>query len=121
MRTGNSDSYPEKMVISDNKKQFRFNIIPFEKEIMGVIHKGFSYEYIELDGEITRSKLIDAIISNVYSKDAELSLINNVILSNYTPINVGETVTLNNTPEYIAYQQLRTNAKIIADELLTLI
>lgn len=103
---GNSDTYPEIIVKSNNKTQIRYNIIEVTKEDMNnESHICYNFEYVEIEGEITRNKIISAIIGNVYSTEAELALINNKI------IDLGN----NEYIEYTNYQNLRTLAKTIAD------
>jgi hypothetical protein len=53
-------------------------------------------------------KIIDGIISNIYSKSNELALINNELVSP-------------GTLEYIEYQLLRTTAKKVATEVFKII
>lgn len=96
-----SDQIPEITEKSNGKVQIRFNIEPFTRTMMDKEQTGYNYEYVEINGEITRAKIIDAIISNTYSKDAELACINNEIS------NPG-------TEEYKEYQLLRKKAKEIA-------
>ncbi len=102
---GNSDTYPEIIVNSNNKTQIRYDIAEVTKKDMeGESRISFDFEYIEIEGELTRPKIIDAIIESVHTKDGELALINNEIK------NPG-------TPEYAEYQLLRTHAKEITDEI----
>lgn len=69
------------------------------------MQKGFSYSYAEIDGPLSRSSIIDAIISNEYTKDAEIALINNKINGS-------------DTGEYAGYQALRAKAKAIAADVI---
>ena len=102
---GNSDTYPEILAKSNNKTQIRYDILEITKEDMNREPKiSFDFEYIEISGELTSPKIIDAIITNIYSKDAEIALINNEIE------NPG-------TSEYKEYQLLRIHAKEIAKEV----
>jgi len=103
---GNSDTYPEIIIKSNNKTQIRYNISEVTKEDMNKEPRiNFDFEYVEISGELTRQKIIDAIITNVHSKDAEIALINNEIK------NPG-------TSEYAEYQLLRAHAKEIATEVM---
>ena len=103
---GNSDTSPQIIVKSNDKTQIRYNITPASRLNMdGSTHDSFDWDYVEIEGEVTRNKIIDAIISAVYSKDAELALLNNKIAG----------VALD---EYEEYQVLRAGAKVIADEAL---
>jgi len=103
---GNSDIYPQIIEKSNSKTQIRYNILEVTKQDMnGVSRISFDFDYNEIDGELTRSKIINAIIENVYFKDAEMALINNEIVSP-------------GTIEYAEYQKLRTFAKKVATEIL---
>ena len=103
---GNSDTSPQIIVKSNDKTQVRYNITPVSRTNMdGTTRDSFDWDYVEIEGEVTRDKIIDAIISAVYSKDAEFALLNNKIAG----------VALD---EYEEYQLLRANAKVIADGAL---
>jgi len=103
---GNSDIQPKIIVKSNDKTQVRYNILEVTKEDMNREPRiSFDFDYVEIEGELTREKIIIAIIANNHSKDDELALINNEIA------NPG-------TKEYAEYQLLRTNAKAIASEIL---
>uniref|UniRef100_A0A6M3LGK3 Uncharacterized protein n=1 Tax=viral metagenome TaxID=1070528 RepID=A0A6M3LGK3_9ZZZZ len=101
-----SDHSPESTIQSNGKTQIRYNIVPFTRTMMDKEQTGYNYDYVEIAGDVTRAKVIDAIISDVYKKDAEIALINNEIA------NPG-------TPEYNAYQLLRKKAKEIAAAIRT--
>ena len=103
---GNSDTYPEIVVKSNNKTQIRFNIVETTVEDMNNESRiCYNFEYVEIEGELSRSKIISAIIGNVYSIEAEIALINNELS------NIGT----NEQIEYAEYQTLRANAKTVAD------
>jgi len=103
---GNSDKYPKIVVQSNGKTQIRYNVLEVTKEDMNRTPRtSFYFDYIEIEGELVRDKIIDCIVSNVHTKSAELALINNEIA------NPG-------TLEYKEYQLLRINAKEVADEVL---
>jgi len=105
---GNSDKQPKIIVKSNGKTQVRFNILETTKEdITGKSRLSYDFDYVEIEGELTRDKIIIAIISNNYSRDDEFALINNEI------VNPG-------TLEYEEYQLLRTKAKEIASEVMKL-
>ena len=102
-----SDTYPEIIVKSAGKTQVRYDIKESEFEEMdGTKRACYDFSYVAIEGELTRAKIIDAIIADVHTKDAELALINNEI------VNPG-------TAEYAEYQALRTHAKEIASEVLS--
>ena len=101
-----SDTYPEIIIKSAGKTQVRYDIEESEFEQMdGTKRKTYDFTYVAIEGELTRAKIIDAIIADVHSKDAELALINNELASP-------------GTAEYAAYQALRNHAKAVAREVL---
>jgi len=102
----NSDTLPLSTVKSNGLTQVRYDAVEVTKEDPdGKIRKSFDFTYVEVEGTLTRAKIIDAIITNVHSKDSELALINNELAST-------------GTEQYIAYQALRVHAKEIADAVL---
>ena len=96
---GSSDFIPQNKTFSNDKYQIYFDIT--EREFEGRII--YDYEYVEVS-EVSRNKIIEAIIENTYSKDAEIAMINNEILHS-------------GDKEYITYQELRAKAKQIADSI----
>jgi hypothetical protein len=100
-----SDTYPEIIIKSAGKTQVRYDIEETEFEEMdGTKRVCYDFSYVAIEGELTRAKIIDAIIADVHGKDAEIALINNELA------NPG-------TAEYAAYQALRTHAKEVAAEV----
>ena len=104
-----SDTMPDVIVKSAGKTQIRYDIEESERvEMDGSKKTCYSYSYVAIEGEVTRNKIIDAIITEeIGGKDTELALINNEIASA-------------GTEEYAAYQAWRQKAKAIADEVLGL-
>lgn len=100
-----SDHYPELAVQSNGKTQVRFNIEPFTRTLMDKEQSGYNYEYVEIIGELTRPKIIDAVIVSRYSKDTELALINTEISSP-------------GTEQYKQYKQYRAFAKEVSGMVL---
>lgn len=102
-----SDTYPETIVKSAGKTQVRYDIEETEFEEMdGTKRACYDFSYVAIEGELTRAKIIDAIIADeIGSKDAEIALINNELASP-------------GTPEYAVYQELRNHAKDVADMVL---
>jgi len=101
----NSDRIPEKISQSAGKYIIAYNITEVTKENMdGNPRTSYNYDYVAID-EVTRAKIINAIIADVHTKDAELALINNELSSP-------------GTTEYTEYQALRLMAKQVADEVL---
>ena len=102
-----SDTYPEIIVKSAGKIQVRYDIEESEFEEMdGTKRACYDFSYVAIEGELTRAKIIDAIIQDeIGGKDAEIALINNELASP-------------GTEEYAAYQALRIHAKEVAAEVL---
>ena len=101
-----SDTFPETITKSAGKTHVRYDIEETEFEEMdGTKRACYDFSYVAIEGELTRAKIIDAIIADDHSKDAELALINNELASP-------------GTAEYAAYQALRTHAKEVAKEVL---
>jgi hypothetical protein len=106
MKTGSSDSYPNLINYSDGKLQIQYDAVEINREDLdGSVRTSWDYKYVEIEGEPTRDVLIDAFISNIYTKDAELALINNKLIDH-------------NPAEYEDYTNLRIHAKELADEVL---
>lgn len=102
----NSDHYPKQITQSAGKTLVAYDITETARtEMDGSIKASYNYEYVAIEGTLTRAKIIDAIIADVHSKDAELALINNEIASP-------------GTAAYTEYQVLRAYAKNIAEEIL---
>lgn len=102
MNTGYSDSMPQKIRIKNNRIRIFYDTQ--EEVIEG--KKRYKYLYSDVSINPSRSELIDTIISDKYSKDAEIALINNEIASP-------------GTSEYLEYQNYRNHAKEIADSILS--
>ena len=102
-----SDTYPEIIVKSAGKTQVRYDIEESEFEQMdGTKRACYDFSYVAIEGELTKAKIIDAIIKDeIGNKDAEIALINNELASP-------------GTAEYAAYQALRQHAKDVANEVL---
>jgi hypothetical protein len=103
---GQSDIYPPQRIIkSAGKTQVVYDVVEIEKEIMNDLKTIYEWDFVEIEGEVTRAKIVDGIISKVHTKDAEIALINNELASP-------------GTEEYAAYQALRTHAKEVAAEVV---
>jgi hypothetical protein len=103
---GQSNSTPELTKQSAGKTQVRYDITEREQEQpYGTTRTVFDWSYVAIEGELTRSKIINAIIADVHTPDAELSLINNELASP-------------GMAAYAAYQALRQHAKDVAKEVL---
>ena len=102
----NSDHIPLTTVKSNGLTQVRYDAVEVTRENPdGSTKTSYDFSYVEVEGELTRSKIINAIITDVHSKDAEIALINNELASP-------------GTEQYIAYQALRAHAKEIANAVM---
>ena len=98
-----SDHNPEVTIQSNNRTQVRYNIVPFTRAMMDREQSGYDFDYVEISGDLTRAKIIDAIIRDKCSISEEFALINNK-LKNKDEVD----------SEYNEYQELRVKAKGIA-------
>uniref|UniRef100_A0A6M3JLM8 Uncharacterized protein n=1 Tax=viral metagenome TaxID=1070528 RepID=A0A6M3JLM8_9ZZZZ len=102
----NANTRPKDIMASKRNTHFNFNIVESTIEDLGGEPRiSFNYDYVEIEGEITRDKLISAIIRDKYSEDAELALLHNRMVSK-------------NLVEYEEYQAFRVEVKVIVDEIL---
>jgi len=100
----NSDTKPKQFIKARDKTLFNFNITKTTKEdIDGTSRPSFDFEYVEIKGDVTRDKLVTAMIRDKYSIDEEFALINNKFK------NKDKT-----DPEYDNYQSTRAVVKEIA-------
>ena len=102
MKIGYSDSVPNLIRVKGNKIRIYYDIEEVEKKLDGKTQIQYKFIYTDISLSPTRGEIIDAIISNKYSKDTELALINNELASS-------------GTIEYKEYQDYRIHAKGIAD------
>ena len=103
----NSNTEPKQFIKSRNITHFNFNIVETTKEdIDGESRISFDYDYVEIKGDVTRDKLISAVIRDKYSEDAELALLHNKM--------AGKGLA-----EYDGYQVFRADIKAIVDTGLT--
>ena len=59
----NSDHYPELVKSSNGKTQIRYNIIETIREDMdGSTRTSYDFDYVEVDGEVTKEKIVEAIV-----------------------------------------------------------
>lgn len=100
-----SDHFPEVTIQSNGKTQIRFNITQVTRAMMDKETTSYDYDYVEIEGEVTRAKIISTIIRSQYTADAELALINNEL-------------AVPGTAEYTEYQEYRVFAKGVASEIM---
>jgi len=74
MKTGTSKDYPETFVERGSVTQFRFNIREVTKEFEGETETFYKYDYVEIAGDITCKKLVDAQIRAKYDVNDEFNL-----------------------------------------------
>jgi len=98
-------SLPEQTIKSNGRTQIRYDITEVTREDMNGIRTSYDFSYVEVSGEVTRAKIIDAIVSSVYTKDAEIAILNNYL-------------TDGPSEKYVIYQALRIKAKEVADVVL---
>lgn len=100
---GTSDTKPNTQLKSRGKTQVLYNIKEaVVTDMDGKTRTAWEYDYVEIDGELTRDKIINGIIREKYSESAEFALVNNYLIN--------KDVT-----EYNAFQDYRVMAKTIAD------
>lgn len=92
---------------SRGKVLFRFDYKVVERLVEnGKPERIYQFNQIEISLPVDRSRLIDAVISSVYSKSDEIALINN------------KAIDEAKAAEYTRYQAFRSKAKSIVDEAL---
>ena len=102
----NSNTRPEAFITSKEKTLFNYNIVETTKEeIDGSERQSFDYDCVEIEGTVTRDKLIIALIQDRYSKNDEIALLNNKM--------IGKDLN-----EYDEYQAYRAEVKLIVDDIL---
>lgn len=97
-----SDNWPEKFSKSNGKTQFNYNIQAVEKTDEHGTRTIYEYDYVEIEGEVTRNKLIEALIRTRYRASDELALSHNNAIGK-------------DTTEYTDFQAYRTQVKAIVD------
>jgi hypothetical protein len=103
MNIGYADFIPNLLRYKNNKVRVYFDV---EKEYNEQNEKDhYKFVYVDILPTYTRGQIIDAIISNKYSKDTEIALINNELVSP-------------GTEAYAEYQVYRLHAKELASEIL---
>lgn len=56
-----SDTIPESFVKSNGKTQVNYNILPVSKTDENGTRTVYEYDYVEIDGNVTKLKVIDAL------------------------------------------------------------
>ncbi len=63
MKQGNSDTYPEEIVASNNFFQCRYNILPSVREGIEGNRTSYNYDYVEVK-ELSEALILDALVEN---------------------------------------------------------
>jgi len=67
-----SDHYPELTVQSNDKTQVRYNVTEATKtEMDGSKKTVYDFDYVEIEGEVTKEKIIEAILLSTQPKESE--------------------------------------------------
>lgn len=99
-----SNINPESIIKCKEKTIINFNIVEsIVEDIDGNSTTVFNFDYVEI-GDVTRDKLISAMIQDKYPTDAEIALLNNKI--------AGKDLT-----EYDEYQNFREAIKSTVDAI----
>lgn len=106
MKTGYADSPPSLVRYRNHSIRIYYDVEEINREIDGIETTQYMFVYTDLPLSPDRGQIVDAIISNKYTKDAEIALINNELAST-------------GTEKYIEYQAYRIHAKELADLVLT--
>lgn len=104
----NADTIPEPLIKSRGKTQINHNVEEITVEDPdGKQRTAYEYDMVEIDGEVTRDKIISAILTMEYPVDAQLAILFNNAMAK-------------DVADYDAYQTKRAQAKNIADSIITL-
>lgn len=111
---GNSDHHPEILVKDSGKTQVRYDIKEVTKTDMdGKERTSYDYSYVDIIGEVTRNKIISAIIGDSYDLSAELAHLNNVMQKDKDIAKAKQY-----EDEYTEYTKVRSHAKDVATTVL---
>ena len=101
---GYSTETPQTLVESRGKTQFRYNVQDYERadEMTDVVITEKQFEYVWIEGEVTRKKIIDALIRAKYDMNDEFNLV----------------AKDHDSADYIAYRDYVDECKVIADSVL---
>jgi len=102
---GISDTSPPVSVSARNATQINYNI---EEVIIETIRGNvtrYEYDYIEIEDELTRAKVIAGLLLVDYDYDSQIAILNNYASDPDDPT------------EFTTYQAARTAAKTIADNI----
>lgn len=77
IKQGNSDTYPETIVISNGFFQCRYNILPSVREDIEGKETSYNYDYIEVK-ELSEALILNALTENEY-KDTPESVVKSIM------------------------------------------
>ena len=98
---GYSTEMPQTLVKSRGKTQLRFNVQDFQRTDGDEVITEKQFEYVWIEGEVTRKKIIDALIRAKYDVNDEFNLV----------------AKSRNSNDYKAYRDYVDECKVIADTL----
>ena len=100
-----SDHIPEPLVKSRGKTQVNYNVEKITVEdVDGESRTAYEYDMVEIEGEVTRDKIISAILTAEHSIDEQIAIMYNKMMTK-------------DVAEYDAYQNRRAEVKQIADKM----
>lgn len=98
-----STKHPERFIYGKNITLFYYNIKPVEREDMdGNLETIYKCDYVEIEGKVTRKKLIDSLIREKLDANDEFA----------------KMALVKTTTEYKEYRQFIEDCKAIVDEAL---
>ena len=102
-----SDHIPEPFVKSRGKTQVNYNIreVEITDEMDSKTRTAYEYDMVEIEGDVTRDKIVSAILTAEHSIDEQLAILYNKMMSK-------------DVAEYDAYQNRRAEVKQIVDDML---
>ena len=104
MTKAQSDRIPEPQIMSRGKTQVNYNIREIIiEDIDDKPRTAYEYDVVIVEGDVTRDKIISAILYAEITTDAQIAILFNK--------QIGKDV-----PEHDAFQAKRSNAKNIADK-----
>lgn len=107
MKQGYADSAPDLIRYKGETIRVYYDVVEEEytDPMIEDVKIRYKFSYVDILPSYTRGQIIDALISNPYSKDTEIALINNELTSP-------------GTEAYAEYQIVRQHAKDIATLVL---
>lgn len=88
---GQSDSIPNNFIQSNGKTQVLYNITPVQKTDEQGTHNVYEYDYVEIEGIVTRAKVLE-IIQKHNSEDTSSIIVPNDIFTENEEIKTNKDV-----------------------------